>query len=59
MQAKGLKEVKKGAKLLLKKEKIDGKLKKLAEQYRNLTSPKFDEHYFLAMAEDYIKQQKK
>lgn len=35
MQLKGLKEVKKGAKLLLKKEKIDAELKQLAREYIN------------------------
>ena len=34
MQAKGLKEVKKGAKLLLKKEKIDAELKELGKNLK-------------------------
>ena len=60
MQAKGLKEVKKGAKLLLKKQKIDEKIKRLARVYHSQVSVKCDdEKYFVAMAEDYNKQQSK
>ena len=59
MQAKGLKEVKKGAKLLLKKQKIDEQLKQLALIYHNQVGIKAeDEKYFLKLAKDYNKQQK-
>jgi len=59
MQAKGLKEIKKGAKLLLKKEKIEEQLKELAKLYHNQVSIKAeDEKYFLKLAKDYNKQQK-
>ena len=59
MQAKGLKEVKKGAKLLLKKQKIDQQLKQLAQIYHNQVGVKCeDEKYFLKLAKDYNKQQK-
>ena len=59
MQAKGLKEIKKGAKLLLKKQKIDAELKQLAKAYHNQVSIKAeDEKYFLKLAKDYNAQQK-
>ena len=59
MQAKGLKEVKKGAKLLLKKQKIDEQLKQLALIYHNQVDIKSeDEKYFVKLAKDYNKQQK-
>lgn len=60
MQAKGLKEVKKGAKLLLQKQKIDQQLKQLAQIYHNQVGVKYeDEKYFLKLAKDYNKQQSK
>lgn len=59
MEVKGLKQVKKGAKLLLKKQQIDKQLKELAKLYHNQTSIKAeDEKYFLALAKDYNKQNK-
>ena len=59
MRVKGLKEVKKGAKLLKKKQKIDQKLKELAKLYHNNVSIKAeDEKYFITLAKDYNKQQK-
>ena len=60
MRAKGLKEVKKGAKLLKKKQKIEQKLKELAKLYHNNVSIKAeDEKYFMALVMDYNKQQKR
>ena len=60
MRAKGLKEVKKGAKLLKKKQKIEQKLKELAKLYHNKVSIKAeDEKYFMALVKDYNKQQKR
>ena len=60
MRAKGLKEVKKGAKLLKKKQKIEQKLKELAKLYHNNVSIKAeDEKYFMALVKDYNKQQKR
>ena len=59
MEAKGLKEVKKGAKLILKKQKIDAQLKELAKVYHSQVGFKSeDEKYFIALADDYNKQQK-
>ena len=57
MEVNGLKEIKKGAKLLLKKEKIEQKLKELAKDYHNQVDIKAeDEKYFITMAKDYNKQ---
>jgi len=57
MKVKGIKQVKKGAKLLLKKQQIDKQLKQLAEIYYSQTGIKYeDEKYFLVLAEDCNKQ---
>lgn len=59
MEAKGLKEVKKASKLLVKKEKIDAKIKQLAQEYlKQVGSKTFNEEYFIALANDYAKQNK-
>ena len=57
MNIKGLKQVQKGAKLLIKKQQIDKQLKCLAEIYYNQTGINAEnEKYFLTLAEDYNKQ---
>ncbi|MFQ6724475.1 MAG: hypothetical protein ACLRFE_04020 [Clostridia bacterium] len=59
MKVLGEKEVKKAAKLLMKKEKIDVKLKELAKIYNSQVSINAeDEKYFLKLAKDYNKQHK-
>ncbi len=55
MKVVGEKEVKKAAKLTIKKRKIDNKIAKLSKQYISLISPKVDDEYFRLMVEDYIK----
>lgn len=57
MKVLGEKEVKKGAKLLQKKQKIEAQLKQLAKEYHNQVSIKCDdESYFIIMAHEYNKQ---
>ena len=57
---KGLKEVKKAAKLFNKKAKIDNKINNLAKKYYNQVSIKSDDNdYFLELVKDYIKQSQK
>ena len=46
MKVIGVKEVKKGAKLLLKKQKIDQQLKQLAQIYHNQVGAKCEESTF-------------
>lgn len=59
MEIKGLKQIKSGAKLFLKKQKLEEQLKQLAKEYHQQVSVKAeDETYFIAMVEDYIKQSK-
>lgn len=55
MKSLGLKEVKRAAKLTIKKNKIDNKIAKLSKQYICLINPKLDEDYFNALINDYIK----
>ena len=57
MKVIGLKEVKKGAKLIAKKQKIESEILKLSKQYREaINQPKIDDEYFIALAEDYLKR---
>ena len=57
MKVKGLKEVKKAAKLTVKKQKIEKQIKELSKQYANLINPEvITDEYFTAMVEDHMKR---
>ena len=57
MKPVGLKEVKKAAKLAVKKQKIEKEIKELSKKYANLVNPNtVTEEYFEAMVADFIKQ---
>ena len=57
MKPVGLKEVKKAAKLTVKKQKIEKEIKELSKKYANLVNPNtVTEEYFEAMVADFIKQ---
>ena len=56
MKIRGLKEVKKGAKLLKKKEKIEQAIEKLRNQYHSVTHVSNIDGYFDAAIKDYAKK---
>lgn len=57
---KGLNEVKKASKLLIKKQKLENKINNLAKKYYATVNIKTsDNEYFFALINDYLSKNKK